>query len=93
MGRGEHRTKSVTLQTKTNQIITVFTSSLGTIPIVNSFMKASGFPLRLHNYLQSLDNDFKLIRNLYLSKVLPTNLLKDETLLQTHLSTATTICK
>ena len=55
-------------------------------------LKASGFPLGLHNFLQSLACSLKLIRNMYLSKVLPMNLLKNEAVLQTHLSTTTTVC-
>ena len=56
-------------------------------------MKASGFPLGLYNFLQSLALHLKFIRNLYLSKVLPMDLLENEALLQTHLSTATTVCE
>ena len=55
-------------------------------------LKASGFPLGLHNFLQSLACSLKLIRNMYLSKVLPMNLLKNEAVLQMHLSTTTTVC-
>ena len=55
-------------------------------------LKASGFPLGLHNFLPSLACGLKLIRNMYLSKVLPMNLLKNEAVLQTHLSTTTAVC-
>ena len=55
-------------------------------------LKASGFPLGLHNFLHSLACGLKLTRNMYLSKVLPMNLLKNEAVLQMHLSTTTTVC-
>ena len=45
------------------------------------FLLQSGFPLGLHNFLQSLACGLKLIRYLYMSKVLPMNLLKNEALL------------
>ena len=59
-----------------------FTQQL--VLFVNGFIKASGFTLGHYNFLQSLALDLKHIRNLYLSKVLSMNFLKNEELLQTH---------
>ena len=47
-------------------------------------MNPSGFLLELHNSLQSLAASLKFIRHLYLSKVLPMNLLEDEALCNTE---------